>query len=102
MKVHRTAAGKRKAAEVAEAVPEAVPEAPPEGAPAGNGLGLVSVDNSPEAASTDTGPMTKAKRRKGVAAMVFFGIFPVYIIQQMAAGAENCTVGTWSELLWCK
>lgn len=72
MKVRRPAAGKRKAAEAIEAVSEAVPEAVPEGSRAQElgtdcpALGLASIDNSPEAASTDTGPMTKAKKRKGV------------------------------------
>ena len=75
MKVRRPAAGKRKAVEAAEAVPEAMPEAGPEGVPAqdagaehpaGNGLDVTSIDNSPEAANADTGPMTKAKKRKGV------------------------------------
>lgn len=75
MKVRRPAAGKRKAVEAAEAVPEAMPEAGPEGVPgqdagaehpAGTGLDVASMDNSAEAASADTGPMTKAKKRKGV------------------------------------
>lgn len=63
VQVHRPAAGKRKAAEAA--VPEGVPahdlanaESP------GSALELTAIDNSPEAAST--GPMTKAKKRKGV------------------------------------
>ena len=71
VKVRRSAAGKRKAAEVAEAVQEAVPDAGPAdnlgiAGPAGNGLEVTSTDNSPEAASAETGPMTKAKKRKGV------------------------------------
>lgn len=67
MKVRRPAAGKRKPAEVIEAAPEGAP-AQDLGTecPAGNGLDLASIDNSHEAASTDTGPMTKAKKRKGV------------------------------------
>lgn len=73
--MRRPAAGKRKAVEAVEAAPEAMPEAGPEGEPAqdagaerpaGNGLDVTSMDNSPEAASADTGPMTKAKKRKGV------------------------------------
>lgn len=75
MKVHRPAAGKRKAVQAAEAVPEAMPEAGPAGVfaqdagaehPAETGLDVASLDNSPEDASADTGPMTKAKKRKGV------------------------------------
>ena len=71
MKVRCPAAGKRKAAEVTEAVPAAAPEAVLEAGtaqdlgtecPAGNGLDMASIDNSPEVASTDNGPMTKAKK----------------------------------------
>lgn len=70
MKVCCTATGK--AAEVVEAVPEAAPEAPGPAhnlgteCRAGNSSDLASIDISPEAASTDAGPMTKAKKRKGV------------------------------------
>ncbi|KAL3149235.1 Transcription factor TFIIIB component B, variant 2 [Trebouxia sp. C0010 RCD-2024] len=61
--VHRPAAAKRKAVEAAapEGVPAhdlAIAESP------GNALELTAIDNSPEAAST--GPMTKAKKRKGM------------------------------------
>ena len=65
VQVRRPAAGKRKAAEAAQAVPEGVSahDLANDG-PAGLPLELTATDNSPEAANT--GPMTKAKKRKGM------------------------------------
>ena len=65
VQVRRPAAGKRKAAEAAQAVPEGVSAHDlANDEPAGLPLELTATDNSPEAANT--GPMTKAKKRKGM------------------------------------